>query len=65
MVDYDRLAGTGLVVRAPEPGDRFGPLGMGGKTMSLADFFRGRRVPGGQSGIKRRWCAIAGESCGS
>ena len=45
VVDYDRLAGTGLVVRAPEPGDRFGPLGMGGKTMSLADFFRGRRVP--------------------
>ena len=49
----------------PEPGDRFGPLGMGGKTMSLADFFRGRRVPGAGSGGERRWCVIAAELCGS
>jgi tRNA(Ile)-lysidine synthase len=26
------------------PGDRFDPLGMGGKSMPLADFFRGRGV---------------------
>ncbi len=42
-VDFDRVAG-GLFIRAPLAGDRFDPLGMGGKTMALADFFRGRRV---------------------
>ena len=31
-------------MRAAMPGDRFDPLGMGGKSMPLADFFRGRRV---------------------
>jgi tRNA(Ile)-lysidine synthase len=43
-VDLDRLA-LPLLVRAPAAGDRFEPLGMGGRTMPLADFFRGRRVP--------------------
>ena len=43
MVDFDRVAGR-LFIRAPLAGDRFDPLGMGGKTMALADFFRGRRV---------------------
>jgi tRNA(Ile)-lysidine synthase len=33
-----------LFVRAPEPGDRFEPLGMAGRSMALADFFRGRHV---------------------
>ena len=33
-----------LVVRAPEKGDRFEPLGMNGQGMPLADFFRGRHV---------------------
>jgi tRNA(Ile)-lysidine synthase len=33
-----------LTVRGPAPGDRFDPLGMGGRTRPLADFFRGRRV---------------------
>ena len=42
-VDFDRIAGR-LFIRAPLAGDRFDPLGMGGKTMALADFFRGRRV---------------------
>jgi tRNA(Ile)-lysidine synthase len=37
-----------LVVRAPVPGDRFEPLGMGGKCMPLNDFFRGRHAPRGQ-----------------
>jgi tRNA(Ile)-lysidine synthase len=44
LVDFDQVAG-GLFIRAPVPGDRFEPLGMGGKTMPLADFLRGRRVP--------------------
>ncbi len=43
LVDFDQVAGR-LFVRAPVPGDRFDPLGMGGRTMPLADFFRGRRV---------------------
>ncbi len=44
VVDFDQVAGP-LFVRAPMAGDRFDPLGMGGKRMVLADFFRGRRVP--------------------
>jgi tRNA(Ile)-lysidine synthase len=36
-----------LVVDAPRPGDRFDPLGLDGRTMPLADFLRGRRVPRG------------------
>ena len=32
------------IVRAAAPGDRFDPLGMGGQSMPLADFFRGRHV---------------------
>ncbi|WP_422931579.1 tRNA lysidine(34) synthetase TilS [Singulisphaera sp. PoT] len=34
-----------LVVRRPEPGDRFQPLGMDGRSTPLNDFFRGRGVP--------------------
>lgn len=33
-----------LCVRAPVPGDRFNPLGMGTQGMPLNDFFRGRGV---------------------
>ncbi|WP_406698704.1 tRNA lysidine(34) synthetase TilS [Singulisphaera sp. Ch08] len=43
-LDLDRLVGP-LSVRAPLPGDRFQPLGMGEQTTPLNDFFRGRRVP--------------------
>jgi tRNA(Ile)-lysidine synthase len=43
-IDLDATAGP-LVVRSPAVGDRFEPLGMGGKTMPLADFLRGRRIP--------------------
>lgn len=46
-VDLDRLFGP-LWVRAAVPGDRFAPLGMGGKSTPLNDFFRGRRVPRGE-----------------
>jgi tRNA(Ile)-lysidine synthase len=44
ILDRDRLEPP-LVVRAPRPGDRFAPLGMGGRRMPLADFLRGRGVP--------------------
>jgi tRNA(Ile)-lysidine synthase len=43
-VDLDALA-LPLIVRQPEPGDRFEPLGMEGRSQSLNDCFRGRRVP--------------------
>jgi tRNA(Ile)-lysidine synthase len=43
-IDLDRLTGP-LLIRAPLPGDRFEPLGMGGRSTPLADFFRGRQVP--------------------
>jgi tRNA(Ile)-lysidine synthase len=51
VIDWDRVEPFGLpdapslLVRAPEPGDRFAPLGLGGHTTPLADFLRGRRVP--------------------
>jgi tRNA(Ile)-lysidine synthase len=38
-------SGAHLVISAPLPGDRFAPLGMGGRSMTLADFLRGRRIP--------------------
>ncbi len=43
-VDLDRIEPP-LLVRSAEAGDRFDPLGLGGQTQPLADFFRGRRVP--------------------
>jgi len=43
-IDLDAVAGP-IFVRAPVPGDRFEPLGMGGKSTPLADFFRGCHVP--------------------
>jgi tRNA(Ile)-lysidine synthase len=45
-IDRDAVSGW-LFVRSPVQGDRFEPLGMGGKSTPLADFLRGRRVPGG------------------
>jgi tRNA(Ile)-lysidine synthase len=33
-----------LIVRRAEPGDRFEPLGLGGRSQPLNDFFRGRKV---------------------
>ena len=42
-VDLDQV-NPPLVVRPPEAGDRFGPLGLEGGTQALSDFFRGRRV---------------------
>jgi len=43
-IDRDAVAGP-MFVRAPVPGDRFEPLGMGGKSRPLADFFRSCHVP--------------------
>jgi tRNA(Ile)-lysidine synthase len=42
-IDLDRVIQP-LRVRAPVPGDRFEPLGMGGKSTPLSDFFRSRKV---------------------
>ncbi len=44
LIDRDAVV-LPLCIRAPRDGDRWGPLGMHGGTMSLNDFLRGRRVP--------------------
>jgi tRNA(Ile)-lysidine synthase len=43
-IDRDRVEGA-LWVGPPAEGERFDPLGMGGKTQPLADFLRGRKIP--------------------
>jgi tRNA(Ile)-lysidine synthase len=43
IIDLERVS-LPLVVRTAAAGDRFDPLGMGGRSMALADFFRGRNV---------------------
>ncbi|WP_165222029.1 tRNA lysidine(34) synthetase TilS [Aquisphaera insulae] len=58
-VDLDRIAPP-LEVRGPCPGDRFEPLGMGGRTMPLADFLRGRKVPRGDRAAVPLLCDSAG-----
>lgn len=50
MVDADRLS-LPLVVRAWQPGDRFRPAGMKGRTRKLQDFFTDLKVP---RAIRRR-----------
>ncbi len=40
-----RVRARDLVVRRPQPGDRFQPLGLGGRTQLLSDFFVNARVP--------------------
>ncbi len=44
VVDADRVSGP-LVVRAWQPGDRFHPLGMKGRSKKLQDFFTDLKVP--------------------
>lgn len=40
------VAGTSpLIIRARQPGDRFHPLGMGGASLKLADYFINRKLP--------------------
>lgn len=50
-IDFERLdpwrnsrGEPSILVRDPRDGDRFEPLGMGGRSLALNDFFRGRRV---------------------
>jgi tRNA(Ile)-lysidine synthase len=43
LIDFDCVV-LPLVVRGPEPGDRFEPLGMDGHTQPLNDFFRARAL---------------------
>lgn len=45
-IDLDAIVPP-LRVTGPEVGDRFDPLGMGGKRVLLSDFLRGRRVAEG------------------
>jgi tRNA(Ile)-lysidine synthase len=40
-----KAAGGRLALRARRPGDRFQPLGMGGQTVKLADFYTNQKVP--------------------
>jgi len=46
-VDYNKVGkkGTELWLRTRRPGDRFAPLGMGGKEKKLQDFFVSRKLP--------------------
>lgn len=44
MMDADVITGE-LVIRGPKPGDRFAPLGMGGRTKLVADYLRDEGVP--------------------
>ena len=43
-LDADKLEGT-LALRSRRPGDRFQPLGMGGHSLKLSDFWINERVP--------------------
>ncbi len=54
-IDLDRLV-LPLSVRAAAAGDRFAPLGMGGRSTPLADFFRGRGVPRDRRGAVPLFC---------
>lgn len=47
FIDADRLAEP-VTLRSRWPGDRFQPLGMGGHTVKLSDFFVNRKVPARQ-----------------
>jgi tRNA(Ile)-lysidine synthase len=58
-VDLDRLVPP-LMIRQAEPGDRFEPLGLGGRSQPLNDFFRGRRVAKDRRGSVAIVCDQAG-----
>ena len=58
-IDLDTLVPP-LCVRNPVAGDRFEPLGMGGRGQSLNDFLRGRRVPRGRRGRTPLVCDASG-----
>ncbi len=51
-VDADRLGEGGWRLRARRPGDRFQPLGMGGRHVKLSDFYINARV---DEALRDRW----------
>jgi len=44
VLDAARIGG-GLVLRGPQPGDRFAPVGMEGRTKMVADYLRDEKIP--------------------
>lgn len=59
FVDADALAGP-LRLRPPRPGDRFQPLGLGGHSAKLSDFFINQKVP---AALRSRWpLVVSGEA---
>ena len=61
VVDFDQVTGP-LFVRAPVPGDRFDPLGMGGKTHGAGRLFPRQAGTARPAGSERRWC-VTGWHC--
>ncbi len=55
VVDHERLSGP-MVVRAWQPGDRFYPLGMNGRSKKLQDLFTDLKVP---RAVRRRIPVVA------
>lgn len=58
FVDAD-MVGSRLWMRTRQPGDRFHPLGMGGRTVKLSDFLTNRKVP---RNLRDRLPLLVGES---
>ena len=58
-IDLDRIVPS-LFVRAAVAGDRFEPLGMEGRTTSLNEFLRGRRIPAEERGRTPLLCDAVG-----
>jgi tRNA(Ile)-lysidine synthase len=44
MLDADQV-GDELVLRGPQPGDRFAPVGMSGRTKMVGDYLRDEKIP--------------------
>jgi tRNA(Ile)-lysidine synthase len=44
-LDADRIPAEELVIRPRQPGDTFAPLGMGGQTTKLQDYFINHKIP--------------------
>jgi len=53
------VVGSRLWMRTRQPGDRFHPLGMGGRTVKLSDFLTNRKVP---RNLRDRLPLLVGES---
>jgi tRNA(Ile)-lysidine synthase len=57
FLDADAV-GASMWLRTRRPGDRFQPLGMGGRTAKLADFLTNQKVP---RALRDRWPLLVGE----